>query len=417
VRDRRERADVIKLFSAHRVNIAVVRGQDFDLTTAQGRGMAGMLGEFDTMESEVKSERVASAAAQRAKKGRPNGDLGYGWRLVAPGQDPTQDPVPGMARPRMLEGATWVVWEPEATIVREITQRLLGGETIRGLTADLNERGIPAPKSGPWGKTTIRKLALRHSNVALRVHHRGRPDETLYDGAWPALVDRGDWERLRAALEDPARRGHSGPRPGRRKWLLTQGVGECAICGGPLRVAGKGRPPVHTYVCENIGCVGRRQDRVDALTREVVVAWLERPDALAWLADDEDAAKTLASDLAAKRAQRDQAVDAWLAGRLPQPAMERATSQLQPEIDELERAYTAALARASTGALADVAGPAAREAWDASNVAQRRAVLEELGLRVLIEKATWRGPGFDPRSVRFEWPWGTPAGQAATEED
>ena len=57
LRNRKERAEAIELFGHQRVGIITVKGQDLDLSTAYGRGMAGLLGEFDTMESEVKSER------------------------------------------------------------------------------------------------------------------------------------------------------------------------------------------------------------------------------------------------------------------------------------------------------------------------------------------------------------------------
>jgi len=41
------------------------------MPTAYGRGMAGLLGEFDTTETEVKAERQQLAAMKRAEKGKP----------------------------------------------------------------------------------------------------------------------------------------------------------------------------------------------------------------------------------------------------------------------------------------------------------------------------------------------------------
>ena len=61
-RNRRERAEGIELFAKHRVSIVAAKGPSFDLSTGYGRGLAGLLGEFDTMESEVKGERVQRAA-------------------------------------------------------------------------------------------------------------------------------------------------------------------------------------------------------------------------------------------------------------------------------------------------------------------------------------------------------------------
>ena len=37
--------------------------------------------------------------------------------------------------------------EPQAVVVREIVDRLLSGETIKGLVADLNGRELPPPRA------------------------------------------------------------------------------------------------------------------------------------------------------------------------------------------------------------------------------------------------------------------------------
>jgi DNA invertase Pin-like site-specific DNA recombinase len=50
--------------------VTLVKGADLDLSSAAGRAVAGLMGEFDTTESEIKAERVASAALQRAERSR-----------------------------------------------------------------------------------------------------------------------------------------------------------------------------------------------------------------------------------------------------------------------------------------------------------------------------------------------------------
>lgn len=60
-----------------RVSIALVKDSDIDLTSAAGRMVADVLGGADTMESELKAERVARAALQRAEQGRANGHVAY----------------------------------------------------------------------------------------------------------------------------------------------------------------------------------------------------------------------------------------------------------------------------------------------------------------------------------------------------
>jgi hypothetical protein len=95
----------------------------------------------------------------------------------------------------------------EAGVVREIVDRLVRGEPLRAVTDDLGRRNIPAPGAGRvrkhrakgqsedgsrWNKTSAKKIAIRPTNAGLRIHHRGRPGETVLPAAWPPLIQRDD---------------------------------------------------------------------------------------------------------------------------------------------------------------------------------------------------------------------------------
>ena len=70
-RNRKERAEGIEILRKAGISVEATKGPSLDMSTAYGRGMAALLGEFDTMESEIKSERQVLAAQARAKAGRP----------------------------------------------------------------------------------------------------------------------------------------------------------------------------------------------------------------------------------------------------------------------------------------------------------------------------------------------------------
>src|SRR6185369_4916918 len=57
-RNRRERAVGIETMRKHGVVLVAAKGPTLDMSSATGRSMAAMLGEIDTMESELKAERV-----------------------------------------------------------------------------------------------------------------------------------------------------------------------------------------------------------------------------------------------------------------------------------------------------------------------------------------------------------------------
>lgn len=395
-RARAERAAGIDVFKDNRVSIAAVRGPELDLGSAYGRGMAGLMGEFDTMESDVKSERVARAAEQRAHAGKPNGTVPYGYRRrYVTDED-------GRVVDRVDEPH-----EPESAVVREVVDRLLAGDTLRGITDDLNSRRVPPPGVGHrlgrravgntdgtrWGRTSVRKLAMRPTNIGQRVH-RG---VVVAEHAWEPIVDRARHDQVVALLTQPAR--GSGRGSGRRRNLLSFGVGECGVCGGVLRVAPKGGHRL--YVCNAHGCVGRRQEWVDEVAERVMRATLQRDDVRQLLtpAPGDDAA---AAELAQLRGRLSDASEAYAAGRLPLDALTHITTVLGQQIAEAEKTLSATrrpVPAVVRGVLS--AGDVAAR-WDALDVADKHTVMDALGLRVTVLPARG-GAGFKPESVVPYW--------------
>lgn len=401
-RNRSERAQGIERFAASKVGIAGAKGPDLDLDTAYGRGLAGLIGEFDTLESEIKAERVALAAKQRAQAGRANGAVAYGWTRVHTYDD--RGRVTGFEDTENPE---------QAVVVREIIGRLLAGETLRGITDSLNARGVPAPGAGQrrkhrgpdqtedgsrWNKTSVKKIALRPANIGIRVHR-----DVEYDAAWPPLIGRERYERVRALLTDPAR---SVRRDGARKHLLTWGIGECGVCGGVLRVVAKGNAKRGTkkllYVCDPQGCTGRNEERVDELIRGVVVERLSCEDAAQLFGGDDQAAAKAIACAEELRTRLDLAAEDHADGILTRSQLHRITAKLRPQIETYER-QAKELRPALDVSMLELAGERAAESWEGLTLAQRRAVLEMLGLRVVLLPVTRRGPGFDPASVRIDW--------------
>lgn len=388
-RSRRERAEALELLAKHRVSVATVKGPDLDLSSASSRMLAGILGEFDTAESEIKSERVTSAALQRAQEGRANGAVSYGWRRVHLFDDTGRQ-----------IGFEDVEDEEQAAVVRELVDRLLGGDTLRSIAEDFNRRGVPVPSGREgvrWRSGTIRKLALRPANVAQRVY-RG---DVIGAAAWPAIVDVDRHDRVVALLTAPERRLS---RDGARRHLLSYGIGECGVCGSVLRAVTRQRKgvPYPHYVCEERECVGRNRERVDELVGAVVAERLSRPDALAVFAPDDDAATAAAERAEAIRARLDTAADQYAEEAIDARQLARITGKLRPLLDAAEEEARQARAGTDLGAVGDLLGDHAADVWEELDVHRRRQVLRVLGLRVLV-MPTRRGPGFDPEDVKIKW--------------
>ncbi|MFN6550678.1 recombinase family protein [Mycolicibacterium septicum] len=408
VRGRGDRAAVINTFGNHGVGIVAVKGPSLDLRSAYGRGIADLMTAFDSMEGEVKAERVSAAITDLARRGKSWGICPYGWDRIGKGINADQ-----------------VENTHEADIVRELVDRLLAGESLNELQRDMNDRDEPSPgfcqwmklpeatreqrlakgrksPSRAWAKSTVRTLVQRDVNVGVRSRSGG----VDLAGDWPAIVDRAKHDRVLALLKSPERRLHSGPRPGARKHLITNGIGKCGVCGDVLRVARRNgrRDQVLIYTCNGPkGCTGRMQEPVDRLVGKFVVARMAQPDALDWLMGDDDEARRLAQKCDELQRQLDDAADSYADGKLNVRILERITARLAPELEEAQRQRDAAVRSVDISALRPLAGPEAAARWEAMSVAAQRAVLEALGCEVVILPRAKHGPGFEPESIRIEW--------------
>jgi site-specific DNA recombinase len=417
MRSRKDRAEVIGAFGKHRVDVVAVKGPSFDLRSAYGRGMADMVTSFDSMEGEVKAERVSAAIADLARRGKAWGYCPYGWDRAGSGIHAEQ-----------------VVNEHEAAVVAELVDRLLAGESLNELYRDMNARDEPAPgyaqwmklpeaarqqreakdRKPPtrrWAKASVRTLVARDANIGVR-RYRKRADNggTEMRGDWPPIVDRAKHGRVVALLAAPDRRSHSGPRPGARKHLLTNGIGRCGVCGAALRVGNRVRSQGRIYMCNGRGCTGRVQEHVDDLVARIVIGRLAMPDALDWLLGDDERARRLAKRCDELQGRLDEAADSQADGKITTRALERITARIAPQLEAARRERDAAVRSLDVEALRPLAGPQAAARWDAMPVSARRAVLETLGIEVVLLPREKHGPGFEEETVRFVWATRSAAG-------
>lgn len=412
MRSRTDRAEVISTFGKHNVDVIAVKGLSLDLRSAYGRGLADMMTAFDSMEGEVKAERVSAAIADLARRGKAWGYCPYGWDRVGRGTHAQQ-----------------IVNEHEAAIVRELVDRLLAGESLNELYRDMNARDEPAPGHAQWmkipldvrekreamgrkpptrrwAKSTVRTLVVRDANAAIRRYRKRDNGGTEMPGDWEPIVDRAKHDRVVALLSAPERRSHSGPRPGARKHLLTHGVGKCGVCGGILRVARRNgrRDKTLIYMCAgSSGCTGRVLAAVDDLVARVVVGRLAKPDALDWLLGDDECARRLSDRCDELQQRLDEAADSQADGKISIRQLERITARLAPELEATRRERDAAVQSLDIEVLRKLAGPKAAENWEAMSVSARRAVLETLGMEVVLMPREKHGPGFEPETVRVTW--------------
>ncbi len=340
-----------------RVAVHTVKGGEINLETPEGRLQARMLGTLARYESEHRSDRVRRALDQNAERGIAHGGpRPYGW-----------------TRAGAVEPA-------EAGIVAELTRRIIGGESIRALAADLRTREVPSVSGVPWSANSVKNTVIRPRNAALRVH-RG---QVVGAGAWPAIVDRESWEAASALLTDPARRTSPGNAPAR----LLSGLMTCGVCGLPVR-SGGARGGVAVYRCSSGAHVKRRVELVDAVVEAYLLALLERegvgaPTPVA-------AAPDVRGTADAVRLRLEQLEDKYADGDLTRAGYIRNRDRLTAKLAELERAE----------ALTRVPGPlegVTPARWAALPLERRRAVVAYL---VDVTLLPARSPHFNPMLIKI----------------
>jgi hypothetical protein len=136
---------VLDAIESHRLPVPVVflQAGEIDLTTPSGRLLARILAAVAANEGDIKSARLSEQRAQQAYAGKAHGPLGYGY-------DSEQRIIP-----------------EEASIVREVAERVVQGDTLYSIAADLNARGVPTPADGKWDARRVTKVVERGQRAEL----------------------------------------------------------------------------------------------------------------------------------------------------------------------------------------------------------------------------------------------------------
>ena len=151
------------------------------------------------------------------------------------------------------------------------------------------------------------------------------------------------------------------------------------------------------------GCTGRVQAHVDDLVTRVAIGRLAQPDALDWLLGDDEQARRVAQRCDELQQRLDDAADSYADGKITARQLERITERLTPDLEAAQRERDAAARSLDVEALRPLAGPEAAARWESMSVTQRRAVLETLGIEVVLLPREKHGPGFEPETVRVNW--------------
>ena len=360
------------------------------------------------------SERVKRTKRESAKKGLPAGRMLYGYERI---YEIEPNGKKKLARVVFDEQERVVVdrdgnehvYTP-AGVVREIFERLSAGDSLRGMTVDLNRRGVPTPRNSQrgWGYATVRGVAMNPAYVGLRVH-KGEVLEGVR-AVWPPLVPA---EQYQACVSRFMRAGRDAHRAGAVRRLLS-GLAVCGVCGREVRRMGPTDRP--TYVCapdartgfgSTTGyCVSRRVDHVDAYVERSMWLRLCRSDLLDLLRQDERADERLAAlnrEVAEKETLLEDARARAAKLTLSLDSLEELEGRLIPQIEAARRKMRETrVAPVLRGFVGETLEQVKAE-WGRRSMPQRREVIQALTEKIEILPLHGRKRYRPEESVRIVW--------------
>jgi DNA invertase Pin-like site-specific DNA recombinase len=364
----------------------------FDSSTPAGEFTVRLMVGMAKMESANISLRVQRYLESAATAGLPHagGSRPFGYRR---GKDKNEmEVVP-----------------EEAAVLIEAANRILAGESLRGITRDLNRRGVVGTRGAPLRIASLAG-ALTSARVAGLVERDG---EIIGPGKWEPILDRATWEQVRKILRDPERRKSPGPE---RRHLLSGFV----ACGRPgcgfllynRPITGKsslrGR---HRYMCFQGDRAGGsphlvvHAEPLEAVIEEALLQRYDAPGLGQVLAGQEQNANE--RELAEQLAADDQALvelghARFVERSIGHGAYLAAKAELDERITKARQHLDRIAARRQLKGV-PMEPHTLRKAWPKLSLQQKRAVLGLVLEKVVILPATHRGRRFDDKRVDPHW--------------
>jgi DNA invertase Pin-like site-specific DNA recombinase len=362
-------------------------------------------------ESDKTSLRIKRDKAALRREGRPDG-------LVPFGHTREYDPKSGTLLRQVPHPA-------EAPVVAELFARVLAGEPISRIAADLNQRldlpeddpkRVPLTRRGSrWRPDSVRRTVMNPAHIGMRP--KTGTDELML-GGWEPIVSEDTWWAVHRLLTDPSRKRS---KPGNAKHLLSNIMtcAECTSTVGVHKVSGAAR-----YACRGLladgspaksnGCVAIKQEWADLHVKRLVIARLSEQGLFAKAgAEPNDSAAVAARARADQlRAKLDEMWAYVKRGLLTMDEYVDAKQELQPQIAAAEAASQMSgmppLVRTLMGLLGDAGDAEMRKklmwrAWDKIEIAGRRDLVKGMFARLELKRGVQRSRTFDPDRIGYEW--------------
>lgn len=360
-----------------------------------GRLLAGILVQMAELEATNIRLRTQSKHSELAKAGRwsGGGDRAFGHTPDRKGVVPI-----------------------EAEALREVADRIIRGETLFSIAANMERQGVRGPDrsakgdrppryGGPISSSVWRRMLLSPRVIGKRLADDGDLSENV--GMAP-ILDEETARQVWAVLDRPS--GSAGV--GTARSHLLSGLLVCGQCGSRLKAwKDKGH---NAFACLKVPAVGGcgqtaiREAPVETLVVEAAIRYLKRFDLSSYAKDVGAGADALLLAIRKEDAAlEDLALARFDARTITEGEFQAARVPILRRREDLARKFASRTMRPPL-----IGNRGIREAWVAWDFLERRRALETAIDRVTV------GPGLVPRVAGPDgsYPYGRPTRRARTAE-
>ena len=366
---------LIRLAESTDVKIGGPRAGSLDLTTYEGIQQARGMAMQAANESLATSFRIKETLAAKMQAGKPmGGGRCFGFEVGGEIQRPE-----------------------EVAIVREMAGRMLAGEPLQQLAADMNTRGLTTVRDGQWTGANLGRLLDGHRYGGFVEHH----GEIVGTMPGEPVLDRDSYDAVQALMASRRR----GRRPTGR--FPYTGLLTCSDCDRTMNGATRHKALAdgtrqREYRCPmQLGGCGRviLAEPTERIVGEHMVRLLSDPDNVAAIvAENTYLNEARAAQLAKLQAIEDQLIELEAkkaAGELIPAAYDKA----KPILDRRWKAENAGLEGLSPAAAVEDYDAALE--WDELTDDEKREVIRRYRIRIVILPQQKGMRRFDPDRVTF----------------
>lgn len=408
----REAEDLLDLVDSHGIQIAISGAGILPLTKGNPQARAAFTNSTVAarLEVETTGHRVKLNCEGRAKKGKPQGRVPFGYRRY-PLTDERGNVL--LNHKGRIKEKIDVIHEPEAAVIRMAAKALLSGQSLRSVTREIElgeirpseTRTLPDGRTiggGAWSPRHVRAMVTRPTYAGLRSYNGtilthdddGREIKT----SWPPILTLAEHHRLVALFANPIRKASDmGRAP---KWLLS-GIAQCGICGEGSRIGvqiSSDQAPAYRCVRkdkDHPGCYkGTTATDVDAFVAEAIKAELTNPklgEPSADVAERIEAGYRQIAELQTRQVELAES-------DMPDIMIKARGAKLEREIKALDDEISALMPQAARHTELD---------WDSADIEGKRTIIrswiKSIKLHPAPQRIKTRRPFLGAQTVEIEW--------------